>query len=86
MNCLVREGTYPEGLLAQEIGMPGPCPQTLCNKPTFRISRCPLDIGPRPFILLNEPGVLESLEGILLIVCSKLESEIDKGKSTEDAV
>lgn len=85
-TLLILLEAYPEGLFAQEIGMPRPSPQAFGDETTLHISRCPLQVREWPIILFENASVLVGLEGILLIVGSEFDREINQGEGCKDVI
>ena len=81
-----RTGAHPERLLAEEVGVPGPCPETAGDEPALRIARRPADACAGPVVLRVHAGVLVRLEGILLVVRDELHRDVGKGERAEDVV
>jgi hypothetical protein len=90
--------THPECLLAQEIRVPRPRPQSLGDKPTPDILVRPLHPRTRPrvrtilqfyfavFVAFGWWVVFIRLERVLLVVGRKLRGENQNGKGSEDIV
>lgn len=78
--------SHPEALLAEEIGVTRPCPQTARHEATLRISLSPLDAGTGPVILVEHAGAFECLEGELLVVRYELGRNVRKCEGSENVV
>jgi hypothetical protein len=73
-------------LLAQEVRVARPTPQTPGNETALGVCRRPPDVRPRPFVRLDDACVLVRLERVLLVVRGKLQGEVDECQGTKDIV
>lgn len=78
--------TYPERLLAEEVGVPGPRPESARDEPPLSVARGPADACTGPVILCVHAGVLVRLEGVLLVVRDELHRDVSEGERAEDVV
>ena len=77
---------YPERLLAEEVGVPGPRPESARDEPTLRVARGPTDACAGPVVLCVHAGVLVRLEGVLLVVRHEFHGDVSEGERAEDVV
>lgn len=89
--------TYPECLLALEVGVSGVAPETTRDKASLCVLGLPVEPRSNPVLLgpiswgflssfLSLERMLVSVERVLLIVRSKLEREHHQRESTQDIV